>query len=63
MTAVHHTSEDLFDALRLAGFQVERLLEPEFTEREVGNWKRDVERAKSIPRTIIFAARKPEATQ
>ncbi len=62
MTVVHHTGEDLFDALRLAGFQVERLLEPEFTEREVGNWKRDVERAKSIPRTIIFAARKPEAT-
>ena len=63
MTVVHHTSEDLFDALRLAGFQVERLLEPEFTEREVGNWKRDVERAKSIPRTIIFAARKPPPTR
>ena len=60
MTVVHHTTEDLFDALRLAGFQVERLLEPEFTEREVGNWKRDVDRAKSIPRTIIFAAHKPE---
>ena len=63
MTVVHHTSGDLFDALCLAGFQVERLLEPEFTEVEVGNWKLDVERAKSIPRTIIFAARKPEISR
>ncbi len=60
MSAVYHTVEDMFAALREAGFVVESILEPELEEQQVGNWKHDVDRARKIPRTVIFAARKPE---
>lgn len=60
MSAVYHTVEDIFAALREADFVVESILEPELEERQVGNWKHDVDRARKIPRTVIFAARKPE---
>ena len=60
ISAVYHTMEDMFAALREAGFVVESILEPELEEQQVGNWKHDVDRARKIPRTVIFAARKPE---
>ena len=60
MSAVYHTVEDMFAALRQAGFVVESILEPELEEQQIGDWKHDVDRARKIPRTVIFAARKPE---
>ncbi len=60
MSAVYHTVEDMFAALREAGFVVESILEPELEEQQIGDWKHDVDRARKIPRTVIFAARKPE---
>lgn len=62
MTAVYHTIEDLFTALHDAGLVVDKLLEPTFTESDTGSWSRDVDRAQRVPRTIIFAAHKPEHT-
>ena len=59
MTAHYHTMEDLFAALRGAGFIVERLLEPTFEERQVGKWQRNPELERQVPRTIIMSGWKP----
>ena len=60
MRSFHRTIGDWTDLLREAGFQVQRILEPEpvLTPEEENSWAEsyDLETARLIPQTIIFVA-------